>query len=100
MLLDIKELGFKVNPYDTCVAKRVVNGSQLKICWHVDDLFVTHGDLNVNGELVRWFDQKYGNRTSLSVQRGKQHEYLVMDLDFSIHLPFCSLTNLSSEDKK
>ena len=32
------EWGFVVNPYDWCVAKKMVNGKQLTIVWHVDDL--------------------------------------------------------------
>jgi hypothetical protein len=28
--------GFKLNPYDGCVANRIVNGKQITICFHVD----------------------------------------------------------------
>ena len=33
--------GFKLNPYDSCVANKTVNGKQMTVCWHVDDLKVS-----------------------------------------------------------
>ena len=35
---DITKLGFKVNPYDPCVANMDVNGKQHTVTWHVDDI--------------------------------------------------------------
>ena len=34
--------GFKINPYDPCVAKKMIGGKQMTICWHVDDLKIFH----------------------------------------------------------
>ena len=34
--------GFKVNPYEPCVANKLVNGSKMTVCWYVDDLKVSH----------------------------------------------------------
>jgi hypothetical protein len=31
-------MGFKINPYDWCVANKTINGKQCTILWHVDDL--------------------------------------------------------------
>ena len=39
---DLENMGFEVNPYDPCVANKMVNGSQITICWHVDDVKVSH----------------------------------------------------------
>ena len=41
---DIKSIGFELNPYDRCVANKMVNGKQLTLVWHVDDLKVSHVD--------------------------------------------------------
>ena len=41
---DLEEAGFKVNPYDPCVANKIVNGTQMTVTWHVDDLKVSHAD--------------------------------------------------------
>jgi len=35
---DLEEIGFKINPYDPCVANRMVNGNMHTVTWHVDDL--------------------------------------------------------------
>ena len=43
----LEDSGFEVNPYDPCVANKIVNGSQITICWHVDDLKVSHIDEDV-----------------------------------------------------
>ena len=44
---DLEDMGFEVNPYDPCVANKIVNGSQCTIVWHVDDLKVSHKDEGV-----------------------------------------------------
>lgn len=36
------ELGFKINPYDQCVANKCFMGRQLTFGWHVDDLKFSH----------------------------------------------------------
>jgi len=33
----LKSKGFKLNPYDSCVANKQVKGEQLTVCFHVDD---------------------------------------------------------------
>jgi hypothetical protein len=33
----LKEWGFEINPYDFCVANKMINGKQCTIVWHVDD---------------------------------------------------------------
>ena len=43
---DLENIGFRINPYDPCVAKKMVNDHHMTICWHVDDLKVSHKDKN------------------------------------------------------
>ena len=33
--------GFVLNPYDTCVANKIIDGTQCTIVYHVDDLKIT-----------------------------------------------------------
>ena len=40
----LKEWGFTINPYDWCVANNEVNGEQITVVWHVDDLKISHAD--------------------------------------------------------
>ena len=35
---DLEAYGFRINPYDPCVVKKMIVGKQLTVCWHVDDL--------------------------------------------------------------
>ena len=41
---DLEEYGFIFNPYDPCVANKMVNGKQFTITFHVDDLKASHED--------------------------------------------------------
>ena len=36
--------GFVLNPYDSCVANKMIDGKQCTILWHVDDLKISHMD--------------------------------------------------------
>src|SRR6056300_1439606 len=80
---DLEEYGFKFNPYDACVANKIVNGKQQTIRFHVDDLLSSHMDPKVNDEFFEWANKKYGTIKPLKCTRGKVHEYLGMTLDFS-----------------
>ena len=83
---DIEGIGFKVNPYDPCVANRIVNGKQHTITWHVDDLKSSHVDSKVNDVFRDWLDKTYASDGigKLTTTRGKRHDYLAMNLDYSI----------------
>ena len=35
--------GFKINPYDRCVANKMINGTQCTVAWHVDDVKIPCG---------------------------------------------------------
>ena len=39
---DLEDQGFEANPYDPCVANKMIDGSQFTIVWHVDDLLLSH----------------------------------------------------------
>ncbi len=80
---DIQEIGFELNPYDPCVANRMVNGKQHTITWHVDDLKSSHVDPKVNDDFLKWLQEKYGSVKKVEGTRGKKHDYLAMTLDYS-----------------
>lgn len=79
---DLVTLGYVINPYDWCVANKMVNGKQHTVGWHVDDFLMTHEDASVNTGLIKWFQAKYGKLSPLTVHRGCVHDYLGMSLDF------------------
>ena len=51
---------FELNPYDPCVANKIINGEQITICWHVDDLKSSHIDPKVNNEFLQWIKDTFG----------------------------------------
>lgn len=68
---DLTGLGYIVNPYDWCVVNKEVNGAQHTIIWHVDDFLMSHVDPKVNDKLINWLQQKYGERSPLTLHGGK-----------------------------
>ena len=78
---DLEEFGFKFNDYDPCVANKMINGKQMTVTFHVDDLKISHEDNFELTKMIIWLGKKYGNK--LVVHRGDVHDYLGMDLDYS-----------------
>ena len=83
---DIEGIGYKLNPYDMCVANKIVNEKQHTLTWHVDDIKASHLDSKVNDEFAAWAEQTYGSEElgHVKVHRGKRHDYLGMILDYSL----------------
>ncbi len=82
---DLEKVGFKINPYDPCVANRTINGKQHTVVWHVDDLKSSHVNAKVNDDFYKWLEHMYGGDKTghVSSTRGKIHEYLGMTLDYT-----------------
>ena len=76
--------GFELNPYDACVANKMINGNHCTILWHVDDLKISHVDANVVTDIINLLESEFGNEAPLTVTRGKVHEYLGMTIDYSV----------------
>ena len=79
---ELIEDGFELNPYDPCVANKTVNGKQMTVCWHVDDLKVSHVEGMELTKFVLKLAKIYGDQ--ITVKRGSYHDYLGMDLDYSL----------------
>jgi hypothetical protein len=75
------DFGFELNPYDPCVANKMVKGTQMTVVWHVDDLKVSHKSKAEIMELVNYLKSKYGD--GLTVHEGDVHDYLGVDHDYS-----------------
>ena len=90
LVADLISLGFEINPYDPCVANKLINGKQMTICWHVGDLFIGHVDPTVVTSFLDWLAQRYDtDNKKLNVVRGHKHDYLGMNLDFSTNGEVC-----------
>jgi hypothetical protein len=86
--------GFKLNPYDVCVANKTVNGKQITIRFHVDDCKISHESSKVVDTTIAWLQAEYESifkdgSAAMKVHRGKIHKYLGVSLEFSVKGPCC-----------
>jgi hypothetical protein len=79
----IKDLGFDQNPYDWCVVNKMIDDRQCTIVWYVDDLKISHEDPAVVGKCIDLIRQEFGSKMDLPVRRGKIHDYLGIQVDFT-----------------
>jgi hypothetical protein len=82
-------IGFEINPYDPCVANKMIEGKQMMICFHVDDCKLSHYNSKVNDKMIAWHHQEYESifedgSGKMMVSRGKVHMYLGMMLDYTV----------------
>jgi hypothetical protein len=55
----LMSVGFEINPYDPCVANKIVDGTQMTICFHVDDCKLSHRSSRANDNIIDWLHQEY-----------------------------------------
>eukprot|EP00957_Ditylum_brightwellii_P090283 6875761-Ditylum_brightwellii.AAC.1 len=70
-------MGFKVNPYDRCVANAMINGKQCTLTWYVDDNKLSHVDSKVVDDILEKITEHFGELTRT---RGDEHTFLGMKL--------------------
>eukprot|EP00804_Cyclotella_cryptica_P023698 CCRYP_019315-RA/>CCRYP_019315-RA protein AED:0.52 eAED:0.52 QI:0/0/0/1/1/1/2/0/438 len=67
----------------------------MTICWHMDDLKVSHVDANEVTKIEKWLKGLYRN---ISVNRGQKHTYLGMQLEYTNDGKcLVSMTNYTNE---
>jgi Reverse transcriptase (RNA-dependent DNA polymerase) len=76
----LRDMGFEINPYDPCVANKIINGSQCTVAWYVDDTKISHTDPNVVSDIISSIEQHFGEMTKT---RGTKHTFLGMDVTFN-----------------
>ena len=79
----LQSWGFDINPYDPCVANKMINGKQCTILWHVDDLKISHVDPIEVTKIIALLSEAFGNEAPLTINRGLTHDYLGMTIDYS-----------------
>ncbi len=84
LVKDLIKYGFELNPYDPCVANKMVGDKQLTVSWHVDDLKASHMDREVIDGFLQWVKDTYGSIGEVKTTRGKIHDYLGMKLDYTV----------------
>jgi hypothetical protein len=61
-------MGFELNPYDTCVANKTIDGKQCTIAWYVDNNKISHVDEQVVTGVIERIKERFGK---MAVTRGK-----------------------------
>ena len=69
------------NPYDPCVANKMINGTQMTIRWHVDDLMISQVNQVELMKVVQGIKDIYGENLAETV--GTVHDYVGMTFDYS-----------------
>ena len=85
----LTDVGFELNPYDPCVANKMIEGTQMTICFHVDDCKLSHRKTKVMDNMIEFLRQEYESifedgTGKMTVSRGKVHKYLGMTLDYTV----------------
>ena len=64
--------------------KRIINGKQHTVRFHVDNLLLSNVDKSFNDKFAKWLNKQYGKHgKEVKRTRGMVHEYLGMILDFT-----------------
>ena len=82
----MEQIRFKINPHDPCVAKKMANGKQTAVTWHVDDLKVSHVEEKEATKFCLQLSDIYGSK--IKVNHSKVHLYLEMDFGYSTNKTF------------
>jgi hypothetical protein len=85
----LTDVGFEINPYDPCVANKMIEGKQMTICYHVDDCKLSHLYSKVMDTTIEWLRTEYESifedgSGAMTVHRGKVLKYLGMTLDYRV----------------
>jgi hypothetical protein len=60
LVADLESIGFALNPYYPCITNKVINGNQMTVCWHDNDLKVSHIDPEEITKFSNWLSKTYG----------------------------------------
>jgi hypothetical protein len=77
--LHLKKMGFVLNPYDPCIANKIINGKQCSIAWYVDDMKISHVDAYVVTQMIEQIEQRFGKMT---VTQGSEHVFVGMKIAY------------------
>ena len=67
-----------------CTFNKMVNGEQITVQFHVDDLKVSHKEQSILDDFLKDLRDKFGQEDELIENKGLVHEYLGITIDYSI----------------
>jgi hypothetical protein len=80
----LMDWGYEPNCYDRCTFNKMINGNQVTIQFHVDDLKISHTEQSVIDEILSDLNNEFGTkRKPLAATTGLIHDYLGITIDYS-----------------
>jgi hypothetical protein len=81
LIAELRDMGFKINPYNPCIANKMGNGTQMTVRWHEDDLMISHASQDNIMAFVKKIKDIHGE--NLAEKVGMVHNYFGMTFDYS-----------------
>ena len=84
MVTDLESFGFALDPSDPCVANKIIAGSEMTLCWDVDNVKISHKEPKVGmvqyiKDMVKDFGQYDSDPKKTVVTPAGKHLYKVRD---------------------
>jgi hypothetical protein len=76
----LERIGFKLNPYEPCMANCMIEGKKCTIAWDVDDNKILHVEPDVVSKVISKIDSVFDKMTGT---RGRDHIFLGMHVHYS-----------------
>ena len=76
----LQSMGFELNPYDPCVANKIINNKQCSIGYYVDDNIATHDSNEVLKQVAETVEKQVGK---ITITTGDEHTFLGMNIKFN-----------------
>ena len=71
-------LDFEINPYDRCVAKKIIEGTKCTMAWYADDNKMSHKNPAVISDIINKVKEHFGDLFFLI---GNKNIFLDMHID-------------------
>jgi len=75
----LQKMSFTLNPYDPCIANKLINGKHCTVAWYANDNKISHIDASIVMQIVEAIEKHFGK---MMVVCGNKHGFLGMDIDF------------------
>jgi hypothetical protein len=80
----LKDWGYKPNCYDRCTFNKMIDGNQITIQFHLDDLKISHMKQSVVDSVLTDLNNEFGTtKKPLAATTGHIHDYLGIIIDYS-----------------
>ena len=73
------DLGFKLNPFDLCVANSVIKNKQCAITWHADDNKIYHVEKDAVNMVIGSIENRF---EKMVVSLGLEHDFIGTKIKF------------------